>query len=296
MTASATVKAEGSGASANKTPAVASAPPFVLSKVDTGAGESNVTKQMTKGLQNVWANARYSDFTIGCGERKWKAHKVVVCSQSDFFHKACDGEFKEAQTGVVTLKEDDPNVVEVMLHFMYHFDYEDEGHGGLAPLMLNAYLFVMADKYQVDGLKALAKDKFLKRTTSQWNTSSFAEVISVAYSLDDRVTGVLRQILAGTVRDHAKDLFRKQEFFEFREAALKHPQLLLDHSKSTAVNADEPNRNPANMDWYKCPGNYCKEYSAIFAISQHVPDTFRISCPLRCTYNKNKPFWDAYKI
>jgi len=38
--------------------------------------------------------SKYSDLTIKCGKRTWSVHKVIVCLQSSFFAKACDGQFK----------------------------------------------------------------------------------------------------------------------------------------------------------------------------------------------------------
>jgi len=42
----------------------------------------------------VFYSGKYADLTITCGERSWNVHEIVVCAQSDFFTKACDGAFK----------------------------------------------------------------------------------------------------------------------------------------------------------------------------------------------------------
>ena len=39
-------------------------------------------------------NCKYSDLTIKCGQRSWKAHKIVVWPQSEFVAKACGGSYK----------------------------------------------------------------------------------------------------------------------------------------------------------------------------------------------------------
>lgn len=44
--------------------------------------------------RSVFAHSRYSDFTIRCGARSWKVHKVIISSVSEYFEKACSGEFK----------------------------------------------------------------------------------------------------------------------------------------------------------------------------------------------------------
>lgn len=39
-------------------------------------------------------SGKYSDLTITVNERKWKVHKSVLCTQSEYFDKMCDGGFK----------------------------------------------------------------------------------------------------------------------------------------------------------------------------------------------------------
>lgn len=39
-------------------------------------------------------DATYSDLTIVCGDKSWKVHRVVVCSQSKVLHAACMTGFK----------------------------------------------------------------------------------------------------------------------------------------------------------------------------------------------------------
>ena len=45
-------------------------------------------------LSTLLESGKYSDLTLKCGSRNWKVHKSVLCIQSDFFAKACDGNFK----------------------------------------------------------------------------------------------------------------------------------------------------------------------------------------------------------
>lgn len=45
-------------------------------------------------FSTLLASGKYSDLTLTCGTRHWKVHKSVLCLQSDFFAKACDGNFK----------------------------------------------------------------------------------------------------------------------------------------------------------------------------------------------------------
>jgi hypothetical protein len=48
------------------------------------------------GVNNFsyFRSSKYSDLVIHCEDQKFKVHKVIVCGQSSFFSKACDGEWK----------------------------------------------------------------------------------------------------------------------------------------------------------------------------------------------------------
>lgn len=43
---------------------------------------------------SFYSTGTYSDLVIKCNGQQWKVHKFQVCAQSEFFHKACSGEFK----------------------------------------------------------------------------------------------------------------------------------------------------------------------------------------------------------
>lgn len=45
-------------------------------------------------LSRLFDSERFSDVTIVCEGRRLHAHKTIICTQSDFFAKACEGSFK----------------------------------------------------------------------------------------------------------------------------------------------------------------------------------------------------------
>ncbi|KAK3719924.1 hypothetical protein LTR37_004047 [Vermiconidia calcicola] len=67
--------------------------------------------------------SKYSDLTITCNYRQWAVHRAIVCSRSGFFDGACSSQFREANSGVIDLSEEDEDAVEQMIHFFYHLDY-----------------------------------------------------------------------------------------------------------------------------------------------------------------------------
>ncbi|KAK4232676.1 BTB/POZ protein, partial [Achaetomium macrosporum] len=103
---------------------------------DTEQGDSDSVQRQDDGccrsklsifssLSALFLSDKYSDMTITCGGRELKAHRAIVCSQSRFFDKAFSGGFSEAVTGVIDLPEDDPDVLERFLQFLYTGTYDD---------------------------------------------------------------------------------------------------------------------------------------------------------------------------
>ena len=59
---------------------------------------------------------KYSDLTLVCGMKRYSVHRALVCSRSEFFEGACRNPFRESETGVIDLTEDDPEAVEHMVN------------------------------------------------------------------------------------------------------------------------------------------------------------------------------------
>jgi hypothetical protein len=90
--------------------------------------------------KRLYSSEKYSDMVIKCQGRQWKVHRAVVCPQSKPLAAAVDGNFKvgspstcdtlylleqEAIMGEIDLEEDEPEIVELMLQFLYKGAYSD---------------------------------------------------------------------------------------------------------------------------------------------------------------------------
>ncbi|KAJ4006073.1 hypothetical protein NW752_001320 [Fusarium irregulare] len=67
---------------------------------------------------------KYSDLTIECGEDTYAVHKAIICTRSPFFAARCDGDSKEAKSGVIKLPDDDPVAVKMMIRYLYTGTYK----------------------------------------------------------------------------------------------------------------------------------------------------------------------------
>ena len=61
-------------------------------------------------------NSKYSDLQVTCNYQQWSVHKAIVCSRSGFFDGACSSQFREGNTGVIDLSEDDEEAVGHMIN------------------------------------------------------------------------------------------------------------------------------------------------------------------------------------
>lgn len=123
------------------------------------AGATSTTPHQVPQFSALLGSGKYSDLTLTFGSRSWKVHKSVLCLQSDFFAKACDGGFKvsstrrtcpkllltgpqETHTNTIDLSEDSEYTIAAMVNFMYHGKYDaaqilpsEQYEGGVAMLL-----------------------------------------------------------------------------------------------------------------------------------------------------------------
>ncbi|KAK4958234.1 hypothetical protein LTR10_004660 [Elasticomyces elasticus] len=156
-----------------------------------------------------FGQSKYSDLTIQCGERLWRVHKIIVCSQSPFFTKACDGSFTEAQQGTITLGENDPLVIAAMISYMYTCDYSDEvkadGMEDMMQILFNVHVHVLADKYDMPDLAEMAAKKFKEWAEKEWKDASFADAAGLVFT-PDLPTAPLREVVVAIAVAHAGEL------------------------------------------------------------------------------------------
>lgn len=83
---------------------------------------------------------------------------------------------------------DEPEIVELMIEYFYHFDYLRTAAAVSSSvnrkpfLIKHAKVFAIAIKYQADGLRALAVKKFKEAALTDWNSDDFAQVVRVVYA------------------------------------------------------------------------------------------------------------------
>lgn len=74
----------------------------------------------------MFESGKYSDLTIVAGNKRYPVHRALLASRSTFFDGVCSNPFRESETGVVDLTEDDPQAVEHMVHCKHVHAYTQD--------------------------------------------------------------------------------------------------------------------------------------------------------------------------
>lgn len=140
---------------------------------------------------------------------------------------------------MITLQEDDVESVDKMVRFMYGYDYDPEKRGwrvDAARIVLDAKMYVIADKYDVTVLKELSKDRFEKYFQSYsnfWDDEAFPEIAFHVFENTPSTEVDLRKIIRERVLEHVNYLMYTQED-QFVCALQQTPSLLADIIKYLA--------------------------------------------------------------
>lgn len=81
-----------------------------------------------QGISAMWGryleSGEYSDFLVTCANREFHVHRLVICPRSSYFRLMCKDHFKEGITQKLELVDEDPDVFQSVLTFLYTGIYE----------------------------------------------------------------------------------------------------------------------------------------------------------------------------
>lgn len=159
----------------------------------------------------------FVDFTITCQGEKFGVHKIILIRGSEFFDKAINeaSQFKEAIERKMSLDDEDPKLVEIMLRHLYSHGYLKD-HPSLPEitLQLHAQMYAMADRFGIEDLKLLIQEQFEVLQRTDHEKDDFAAVIREVYiSTPDSDRG-LRDLVVKQSANRFFEVSAKPEFFQ----------------------------------------------------------------------------------
>ncbi|KAK5707674.1 hypothetical protein LTR97_000212 [Elasticomyces elasticus] len=216
-------------------------------------------------LKNAFHNPKHSDLIIRCADDRWDVHKVIVCAQSPVLAKACEGSFKEAEEGLITLHEEDPSVVEAMLQFIYTLNFDDSCFdiAETSGIVFTVNVHIAADKYDIPTLRKLTVSKFRDQAATGWKTAGFAEAAALVFNAGIAVEESLRERVVSIATKNAKQLLCQDEVgIRFRAVASTTPALAValwqrkveGKTEGPVAAKIEDSEGPA----YACPSYRCR--------------------------------------
>ncbi|KAK4891416.1 hypothetical protein LTR27_009911 [Elasticomyces elasticus] len=200
------------------------------------AGRLQKAVGLPKGAADLFRTSKYSDLTVTCGGLEWNVHKSIICTQSDFFAKACDGSFREAKEARIDLSSDDHRAVAALLYFFYHGDYcaADTHSEDFSPMMLHVKLYIMADKYFSERLRQVSFSKLVFDMGMGYKTHAFADTKAEIYATTSS-DSQLWAIAVKATKEHASSLFGVRKYnVRFKEVAWTTPEFAADVARALA--------------------------------------------------------------
>lgn len=125
---------------------------------------------------------------------------------------------QEGKTGEVNLTEDEPEIIDRMLDYLYRLDYSDlppptpqmcEGR-----LTVNACMYALGDKYEIWALKELAKQKSIKALEEDWSGESFLTALEIVWTTTPHSDRELRDCFLTAITTHRAELHNREGFME----------------------------------------------------------------------------------
>jgi len=115
----------------------------------------------------------------------------------------------------ITLEDDEPEVVEGLIQYLYEQALDLKASQKNSLLMLTVKLYVIGDKYDVNGLSELASQKFGETASSAWQDTSFIPALKIIY--EETFDRTLKNIAIKVVTAHVDKFLAKKEFTELCE-------------------------------------------------------------------------------
>ncbi|KAL7921810.1 hypothetical protein ACQKWADRAFT_294510 [Trichoderma austrokoningii] len=217
----------------------------------------------------LMTSGKYSDLTLACQGREFKIHRLVACSQSPVIATALNGDFKEAQSGVITIELFDEETVRRLVEYLYTGDYDQikkpknappdttpstspsatvESQNSSSPAarapstpakrvtkdtLHHVQVNAIADYYGIQGLGLLANHKIQRAYLTSWDPNSF--VASVKEALNVSGDESLHRLMAFQAARKLKELLKSGQLpglvGDFAASVLSCHALLVDESR-----------------------------------------------------------------
>ena len=155
---------------------------------------------LSKLLEDARHKEKCTDVTIVTSEKEFKAHKVVLVSQSAFFETRLEERWTEHGGNRIEMRDVPAVTMDTILSYMYTgkvVDIDKAAHE----------LLPRADEYQLDGLKTLCEEALCKSLTAQ-------SVIDILVMADTHNAPTLKQSCLTFIAKNISDVKKSSAWTE----------------------------------------------------------------------------------
>lgn len=135
---------------------------------------------------------------VGPAENPFSIHRDLLTSKSTFFNAALAGTWAESTTGIVHLRDDDPELFSLYGRWIYGWEWTKDGNGEELRFEACCRMYVLADKLGSETLQNLAVDKlreYALRSQEDGQVCLNVATISFVYGATTSRSG-LRKLVA----------------------------------------------------------------------------------------------------
>ena len=149
---------------------------------------------------------------------------------------------QEGILGHISLEDDEPELIGKMLHYLYKCDYPN-GAGETGPLVLNASIYALGDKYDIRHLEHLARHYFSDfLEVKAFNNEDFSNAVTITYNTTPPSDRGLRDCIIPKIKHHWSELRADEKFMDVVRSNCDLAIDLVD--LCTASNDEATSKNP----------------------------------------------------
>ncbi|KAK8070684.1 hypothetical protein PG997_010887 [Apiospora hydei] len=189
---------------------------------------------MKKSGEDLLDSGLFSDAEISAGDKVWRVHKTILCTRSDYFKKAFIGQFAEAQTGKLEIRDQNPDIVYQVLTFLYTCHLPSNLSMTDLLELYKAADYFSIDNLQVDIIAELDR-RFLDQSKRIWDPKGDAD--EAAFDIDINWTNQQRDEFFSVARIVYTDspIFEKPRKSIIRFLKMSHVVLYKDYRFTNAL-------------------------------------------------------------
>ena len=109
-----------------------------------------------------------------------------------------------------------------MIRYLYRLDYHDQACASDvkdsvtagSPLVINACIYALADKYEIPELKEVAKQKTMAAMETEWKKECFLDAIHLVWATTPSSDRGLRDCYIPIISKHRTDLRAREDFMD----------------------------------------------------------------------------------